>query len=122
MKPAETAKTVSVLALAALAAHLLFGQRWLAWLAALLLALSLTDSRPARALAAAWLAFGEKLGRFNSFVILGAVFYLVLVPVAFLYRLFGGRSFSDFTADPGGSLFKDVPPSEYSRESFEKPW
>jgi len=58
--------------------------------AAVLLALGLFV-KPAGALVArAWLKFGGLLGAVNSRIILGAIFYLFLTPIAFLARLTRG--------------------------------
>jgi len=58
--------------------------------AALLLAVGLFV-KPAGALVArAWLTFGGALGAVNSRIILGAIFYLFLTPIALLARLTRG--------------------------------
>jgi hypothetical protein len=36
-----------------------------------------------------WESFAHRLGRFNNFVLLGAFFYLLVVPLGCLLRLFG---------------------------------
>lgn len=36
-----------------------------------------------------WGAFGHRLGRCNNFVLLGLFFYLFILPVGLLFRLFG---------------------------------
>ena len=88
-------ETLGVLALACLVAgHLLrhrplAGRGFLA-AAALLLALGLFVKPAARAIARAWLAFGEVLGAVNSRLLLGAIFYLFLTPIALLARLTRG--------------------------------
>ena len=44
----------------------------------------------ALAIARAWLAFAEVLGAVNSRILLGAIFYLFLTPIALLARLTRG--------------------------------
>lgn len=122
MKKQETLKTLCVLALAALAFHLLTGKAWLAWGAGALLALGIWDNPAGRALAEGWMKFAEALGRVNTKVILWLIFFLVLTPVAALYRLFNGRAADHFLKDPGRSLFDDVDDDPFLKESFERPW
>ena len=94
--PRETVlETLGVLALACLVAgHLLrhqpFAGRGLLAAAALLLAVGLFVKPVARRVAAVWLKFAEVLGAVNSRIILGAIFYLFLTPIALLARLFRG--------------------------------
>jgi hypothetical protein len=58
--------------------------------AALLLALGLFVKPAGALIARAWLAFGGALGAVNSRIILGAIFYLFLTPIALLARLTRG--------------------------------
>jgi len=55
--------------------------------AALLLALGLFVKPAGALIARAWLKFGGLLGAVNSRLILGAIFYLFLTPIALLSRL-----------------------------------
>ena len=94
--PRETVlETTGVLALACLVAGHLLRHRPLAGpallaAAALLLALGLFVKPAARAVARVWLAFAEVLGAVNSRILLGAIFYLFLTPIALLARLTRG--------------------------------
>jgi hypothetical protein len=58
--------------------------------AALLLALGLFVKPAGALIARAWLTFGGALGAVNSRIILGAIFYLFLTPIALLARLTRG--------------------------------
>ncbi len=122
MKNDETVKTLSVLALAALVFYFITRAAWLPPLAAALLALGTFDNPAGRAVARGWLKFGHLLGSVNSKVLLFLIYYLVLTPTAFVYRLFNPSAADHFRRCPEGSLFQDIPPEAYSRESFEKPW
>jgi hypothetical protein len=118
----ETVKTLNILALAALALHFISGAAWLPWLAALLLLAAATDNFIGRGVAAGWLKFAEALGQFNTRLLLGLVFYLVLTPVALLYRLFNRAAADHFRKDPGCSLFRGIEGDPCSKAGFEKPW
>ena len=58
--------------------------------AALLLTLGLFVKPAGALIARAWLTFGGALGAVNSRIILGAIFYLFLTPIALLARLTRG--------------------------------
>jgi len=58
--------------------------------AALLLAVGLFVKPAGALIARAWLKFGGLLGAVNSRIILGAIFYLFLTPIALLARLTRG--------------------------------
>ena len=58
--------------------------------AALLLATGLFVKPAGALIARAWLKFGGALGAVNSRIILGAIFYLFLTPIALLARLTRG--------------------------------
>ncbi|HBA61878.1 MAG TPA: hypothetical protein DCZ92_13910 [Elusimicrobia bacterium] len=122
MNRTETLKTLNVLAAAALAVYFLAERQWLLYTAFALLLLNLADNPPARWLAAGWMKFAEILGAVNSRIILWLIFFFILTPVAFFYRLFNKQAAAHFTADPGGSLFEDIPADACSKESFEKTW
>ena len=86
-------ETIAVLALACLIAGHLLRERPLAgkgFLAAatLLLAVGLFAKPVARLIARAWLGLAGALGAVNSRILLGAIFYLFLTPIALLARLF----------------------------------
>ena len=88
-------ETVGVLALACLVAGHLLRHRPLAGRALLAAAALLLGAglfvKPAGALIArAWLKFAEVLGAVNSRIILAAIFYLFLTPIAVLARLVRG--------------------------------
>ncbi len=118
----ETLKTLNILALAALVFSFIFGAAWLAWLAALLLLAAASDNPAGRGIAAGWLKFAAWIGHFNTRVLLFLIYWLVLTPVALVYRLFNRKAVDHFRRDPGGSLFADIPAGACSKESFEKPW
>ena len=63
--------------------------RWQWWSATPPLSFLLIAPRTLRQPYQWWMALGHALGWFNSHIILGAVFLLVLQPIAFLMRLTG---------------------------------
>ena len=75
----------------------------------------------ARIISRAWMKFAEVVGTFNSRLILSLVFYLLLTPLALLYRAFNRNPLSIKPGQKDGSLF--VPRDQfYSKTDFEKMW
>ena len=62
-----------------------------------------------------WYAFADLLGRINSFVLMSVLFWLVVVPIGYMRKLFGKPKAVT------GTTFKDVNKT-YTAADFEKPW
>jgi hypothetical protein len=75
----------------------------------------------ARVLSRAWMKFAEVVGTFNSKLILSLVFYLLLTPLALLYRVFNRNPLSIKPGQEDGSLFV-TRNHVYSKDDFEKMW
>lgn len=99
-------KTICAPAAAALVLALLTRSWWPLIVALGLLAAGLLSAKLAALLAAAWLAFGEALGNFNSKIILTLIYWLVLTPTALLYRAVKKDPLGLARQD-GGSYFHD---------------
>jgi hypothetical protein len=121
MNRPETLKTISVLAAALLIAYLIFAAAWLLWIALLLLIGNAFESRITGAVAEYWMRLAAALGRINSKIILTLIFFCVLTPIAFLYRMFNRVAVARFRENRQNSYFDDVDKS-YTREDFEKVW
>ena len=116
----EVLETILVLALAALVFHFVWEAKWLIWLAAGLLVLTLKQNPLANLIARLWLKLSEHIGNFMSKVILSIVFFLLLTPIAALYRLFNREMTKSFFDRTSSSTFRNarVP----GREEFKNPW
>lgn len=66
-----------------------------------------------------WYKLAEGLGWFNSRVLLSLVFYLIVTPVAVLFRLFGNDPL--LLRDTKGSMF-NFRNHTYNKEDLENPW
>ena len=64
-------------------------REWTLWVGFLGLIIGLTSPRLLYYLYKSWMALGHTLGWINSHIILGLVFILVLLPIAFIMRLTG---------------------------------
>ncbi|MGN8224797.1 SxtJ family membrane protein [Gracilimonas sp. BCB1] len=66
-----------------------------------------------------WYKLAEGLGWFNSRVLLSLVYYLIVTPIALLFRLFGNDPL--LLKDTKGSMFH-FRDHTYSKEDLENPW
>lgn len=83
-------ETVAVLAAACLCFGLYFRIRWLDHAALALLLVGLFSHGLASRISRAWWKLATFLGGVNAKVLLGLVYFLVLTPVALVYRVFHG--------------------------------
>jgi hypothetical protein len=116
----EVIETISVLALAALVVHFIWEIKWLIWLAMGLLALTLTPNPLATLIARVWLKLSELIGNVMSRVILSLIFFLLLTPLAVLYRFFSPEMAKSFFDRSSPSTFRKAGVS--NRDSFKNPW
>jgi hypothetical protein len=114
-------KTINVLSLALLICYLLFSAQWLLWLACLLLLGNTFESRITALIAEYWMKFAHYLGNINSKVLLSIIFFLVLTPIAFVYRLFNKDIVAHFMVNGKKSYFEDIN-KQYKKSDFEKVW
>ncbi len=114
-------ETMAVLAAACLAVYFIFGVKGFAAAALALLLLDLVFRRGSAAVARAWLKFSSVLGRFNTNLLLGLIYFLVLTPLALLFRLFTGRA-SVLRFDPAARSYFRERGTVYAPADLEKPW
>jgi hypothetical protein len=120
-------ETIGVLALACLVAGHLLRHRPLAGrgfiaAAALLLALGLFVKPAAALLTRGWLRLSHVLGAVNSRIILGAIFFLFLTPIALLARLTRGDLLTLKKREGAGRSYWHVRDHAYTAEEIGKPW
>lgn len=66
-----------------------------------------------------WYKLAEGLGWFNSRVLLSLVYYLIVTPIALLFRLVGNDPL--LLKDTKGSMYQ-FREHTYSKEDLENPW
>lgn len=126
----DTIKTINVLAAALLIVYAI-GFKWLdirllgvnvlVWISLLLVVGGAFESRITTAVAKGWMKFGHALGTFNSKLILTVIFFVVLTPIAFLFRLFNRHLVDHFKVNNRSTYFDDLNKS-YEKSDFEKLW
>lgn len=99
---------------------LIFQKLWLVYVALALCAMFLLSDTLSHWTLWAWFKLAAALGYLNSRFLLSAVFFLLLVPMALLRRLWQ-RNPLFLHAPPPDSMFQ-IRQHLYSRSDFEKLW
>lgn len=114
-------ETLAVLALFFLALGLFTRQHYLLYSAVTLLVIALFIKPLAAIITKLWLGFSLLLGRLNSTIILTLVFYLLLTPLAFVYRRFNRDPLKLLRQKQTGSLFS-IREHTFVKEDLDKMW
>lgn len=117
----DSRKVIDTLTLAMLAMFVFLGYEWLLAAAFLLLLGNIFDSRITSAIACYWIKFSLLIAGINAKIILTALFYLVLTPMAFGYRLFNKELTDHFYGKEKSSNFENKF-STYKKEDFTRQW
>ena len=83
----EVYTTIIILALAAFALKFFFHVRYADYAGIGLLLIGITFYHVAKWITIGWLKFAEVIGTINSRLLLSVIFFVVLFPIAFLYRV-----------------------------------
>ena len=121
MKVTDVLKTINILSLACLAGYFIFHTEWLLIVSALLLLLNIIGGKVPFFIAKCWMKLGSFIGSFNSKILLTLVFYLILTPIAGIYRIFNKDLVNHFNSKGKNSYYKDINVT-YKKESFENLW
>lgn len=113
-------EVICVLAVVCLGAGLYFDSRALSLASLGLLLIGVLSKKITVLIARGWLKFSTVLGTVNTRIILTAIFYLFLTPLAFVFRLFSG-DFMKIGKNKSESLW-DKRDHTYRREDMEKLW
>ncbi len=122
MNPRKAMETLAVLALVCLAAGLYFDVKALSAAALALLVIGLFLKRLSMRIAELWLRFAGVMGAFNSRVILTIIFYVVLTPLAFVYRLFHGDFMNLRRHDDPGKSYWSRRDHRYNPKDLDNVW
>jgi O-antigen ligase len=118
-KRVKTLETLIVLATASLLFFYLFGQKKIFIILSLVfLLLSLVYKKGAQAVAGAWEKFSLFIGDFNSKVILSVIYFLILTPISFIYRIFHPNAMK-IKKDNSLSTYYEDKAKVLNKEDFE---
>ncbi len=116
----QNLRTLVVLAMGLLVLFLVFHKPWISWTAlGVLLIAAFSDWLSAK-VAWLWLKLAELLGKVNSRILLSLVFFIFLVPLALMRRLFV-RNALDLKRPTENTLYK-TRNHRYVAEDLENPW
>jgi Na+/pantothenate symporter len=114
-------ETLVVLGIASIFFYLVFKVRALLFLTVAFLLIGVTIKSLASLIADVWLNFSHVIGSINSRIILTVVFYTLLTPLAFLYRIFSKNPMMLKKDVSSSSFFFDRNHS-FAPEEFERTW
>jgi len=114
-------ETIAVLAAASLAFFFVFRINAFIFAAFVFLLLGLIFKSAASKVAAEWLRFSELLGGFNTRIILGLVYFVILTPVAILFRLFTKKHANSPRTGFEKTYF-NIREHSFAASDFEKMW
>ena len=101
----------------------LFGRVWPRWpwaVAIVLIALALVHPRALAPLHRGWMKVGHVLGAINSRIVLGALFFLIIVPLGFVLRVLGKNPMR--SADPQASSYRIETARRNDGKDMERPF
>jgi hypothetical protein len=117
----EALKTIAVVAAAAILFGLLFKVRALHYLALVLLIIGVFAKKWSMAIASGWMKFAEVVSYVNTRIILSAVFFVLLTPIALIYRMIHGDFMSLKKQDRRATYFVDREHT-YGPQDLANPW
>lgn len=121
MEKQKTYQTINILILALLIIYFLRRNEIFLYLAIILSLNNLIYFQLNELITKAWLKFAEKFGAINSKIILTIIFYALVVPMGYLYRIFNSRKIMYIRKDIQNTYFVDVKES-YTKTYFLKQW
>lgn len=101
----------------------IWSYQWPIWpwiLAGILMLTSMIKPLLLRGLHKYWYSIAEVIGRFNSRIILGLIFFVMMTPVALFLRLIGKRPLTQKSQINNGSYCQ--PATSRDKSHFEKPF
>ncbi|MEX0608606.1 MAG: SxtJ family membrane protein [Balneolaceae bacterium] len=118
-KDPDTPKTQLVIVTGLLVIGAIFQNETFAYAALIIGVLSLAVAPIGIRIVWAWYTLAEILGWINSRVLLSVIFYLIVTPIALLFRLFGNDPL--LLKEDRGSMFH-FKEHTYKKEDLENPW
>lgn len=121
-KSPDALETIAVLALASLVFGMFLDTRVLFYAAAFLLCIGIFFKGIAGRIASVWLRFAAVLGTVNTTILLSIVFFLILSPVAFVYRIVHGDQLRLKRKNPLPETYWSERAHVYEKKDLDKPW
>lgn len=115
-------ETVSTLAFVCILLGILFKFEALFYIAMALLFIGIFIKRLSSTIAKFWLKFADLIGYINTRIILTAVFFFILTPLAFIYRLLHGDFLNITNKETDRKSYWHSRIHLYQPKDFEKMW
>ena len=115
-------RVTAVVVLAAVLVGVYFRLDWLLYSSLGFLVLALVSSTVNEAFAHAWMTLARWIGTINSKIILTAIFFLLLTPIAFLYRTLSGTPIVTVEEGRNRDSYFVERDKTFSPDDFENPW
>lgn len=115
-------ETISVLAFVCIIFGILFKIEALFYIALALLFTGIFLGNLSYRIAKLWMRFADLLGHINTRIILTAIFFLLLTPLAFIYRLFHGDSLNIKNRKVDGKSYWHNRTHIYQPKDFDNMW
>lgn len=119
MKREKAFETIIVLAFASLVISQWAHITWLIYVAIGFLAIGIISKGLTMAIAKVWFGFSHYLGTVMNYVLMFIIFHLILIPLAFLQRLFGKNQLSHKTK---GNTFFHYRNHQFESKDIDNPW
>lgn len=91
MKREKVLEAMLTITVGLLVLFLIFKAAWLLTAAVVVGLIGVFSNYLSEKITQGWMKFAEVLGRINATILLSLVFFVVVTPMAFLRRLFGGK-------------------------------
>lgn len=120
MNREKVVTSILVICIGFIGLYFIFEKEWLLWIAFGVGILSLSSEKIANAICNGWYKIAEILGGINSKILLSLIFFIILVPVAFLSRIFSKETKIQLKRKEN-SYFKERNHT-YSKEDLDSPF
>ena len=114
-------ETMSILAMMSLFFSLVFTLQFLSYAAFVLLVLGIFMKKPAGFITRGWISFAHIIGVVNSKILLSLIYFLLLTPLAFVFRLYHG-DFLNVRRNPMISTHYSMRDHLYTARDMQNVW
>jgi len=114
-------KTIIILSIFCLTIFLIFKKIVFICITLALLIIGATSSKLTSLISTGWHKFSFFIGNFNTKVLLSIIYYIILTPLAFLYRLFKRDSLMLKKQESSISYFSNRD-YQFTKNDFNKMW
>ena len=122
MEKYKHVESILVISTGFLVLYLIFGLEWMVWIAAGVSVLGLMFPTVAGWIHTGWMKLALALGWINSRILLSVVFFVFLMPVAFLQRLVSGDKLQLTRKKEGEGGYYAERNYTYEKKDLENVW